>query len=69
MQCVLASTQNIDPYTTRHNSQVDANATSGQLTPLPLLLPLAARSEEALKKLATAYGDMLIGSVDGLGGL
>lgn len=44
---------------------MDANATSGQLTPLPLLLPLAARSEEALKKLAAAYSNLLVGSKDG----
>lgn len=41
-------------------TQVDANATSGQMTPLPLLLPLSARSEEALKKLAAAYGELLV---------
>lgn len=40
---------------------VDATATSQQLTPLPLLLPLSARSESALKKLAAAYGDLLVG--------
>lgn len=44
------------------HTQVDANATSGQLTPLPLLLPLSARSEAALKKLAAAYGAMLVSS-------
>ncbi len=43
-----------------HTQQTDATATSGQLTPLPLFLPLSARSEEALKKLASAYSELLI---------
>jgi hypothetical protein len=44
---------------------VDANATSGQLQSLPLLLPLSARSEPALKKLAAAYGEMLVSAAAG----
>jgi acyl transferase domain-containing protein len=57
--------QQRNPTPPQPAQQTDATATSQQLTPLPLLLPLSARSEEALKNLAASYGELLVGKKDG----
>lgn len=58
--CVLESVPKNFDFDEGFDTAVTATSSSKQ--PLPLLLPVSARSEEALKKLVVSYMDLLVGS-------